>query len=133
MNMRSVGLVGAGVAAAALVAMTQEPKPVAAANPAAERYAIAKEVLEQAKQLHAAGRGGFTSTAEDLRWSLRLAESAVAAGLATRQQAFAVHVAHVQQLLDTAKLRFEAGAAPLLEVAELRYELSLAKELAAGK
>jgi hypothetical protein len=133
MNMRSFGLVGAGVVVCALAAMTQDPKPAAAANPAAERYAIAKEVCDEAKVLRAAGRGGFPSAEEELKWLRRLAESAVAAGIATPAQAYGDYAALLQEKVAGLEELYKAGRAQRREVNEMRWELALAKELAAAK
>lgn len=133
MNMRSVGPFGAGVVVCALAAMTQDPKPVAASNPALERHAIAKEVCDEATTLRAAGRGGFQRAEEELKWLRRLAESAVAAGIATPAQAFGDYAAMLQERVAGLEELYKAGRAQRREVNEMRWEWALAKELAAAK
>ena len=131
--MRRVGLVGAGWLAAACGAVPHEPKPVAAANAAAERYAIAKEICDDAKTLRAAGRGGFQSAEDELKWSRRLAEAAVAAGIATPAQAYGDYAALLQEKVSGLEELYKAGRAQRREIVEMRWEWALAKELAAAK
>ena len=114
--------------------MTQEPKPSAANNPLAERNALVQEVCDQAKALRTAGlRGGIQGVEEELKWSRRLAEASVGAGVTTRAQAYGDYVALLQEKVSGLEELYLAGRSGRLEIVEMRYELTLTKEFAAVK
>lgn len=121
----------AGLAAASLLTgMCLRPQDAAARTPASERYEAAKEVWSTAGTL---SWRTMTENAAEVEarvlWSRRLAEAATDAGALPPKDAFAQHVARMEQAMEEAKSLYEAGRRSGYDVAVVRYALAEAKGL----
>ena len=110
-----------------LVAAVLAPQDPDARQLATERYEAARAVWE-----HVAKKPWETTAECDTRalWSRRLAEAAAESGAVPTRDAFAQHVARMEEMLVAAKTLFEAGRSSVVDVAVAQFHVAEAKSLA---
>lgn len=117
-----VGVIASlGLAAGAMVPQDPDPKSLAV-----ERYGAALQVWENL------AKAQETLAERDTRalWSRRLAEAAAESGALPARDAFAQHLARMEEMLDVVKAMHDAGRRSTADIAVAQFYVAEAKSLA---
>jgi|SRR5688572_893629 len=108
----------------------QEKEPTAAS----ERLAAATEIWQQASLARERGDFDFGDTNEEAyyRWSLRLADAAIAAGTQARATAYAEHAERMAERAETSEALMKMGRTSIIQCAIARYYAADARVLLEG-
>jgi hypothetical protein len=119
------------LALATFLGHSQQASKEEASSAVTARYKAASEILGIVEAQRSRGDGDAQFPEEDasIRWSLRLAEAAVAAGAQPASQAYADHVQRMEKQVAAVEAQAKMGRRSALEVAVARYFLADARVL----
>ena len=114
-------MAAAGIVAGALIPQDPDAKQLAV-----ERYEAAQQVWGHLE------KSWETAAEVDTRalWSRRLAEAAAESGAVPARDAFAQHLARMQEMIVVVKARQEAGRSSAADLAVVEFHVAEAKLLA---
>jgi len=116
---------------ATALGLSQQTSKDDASSAVMARYKAASEVvgLVEAQRSRGDGDAQFPEDDASIRWSLRLAEAAVAAGVQPASRAYADHVQRMEKQAAGVEAQAKMGRRSALEVAVARYFLADARVL----
>ena len=127
----SSNLFAVAVALACLIGVGLACEPERKPSAASERLAAATEIWQQANLARSRGDVDFGDADDEAyhRWSLRLADAAIAAGTQARTAAYAEHAARMAERAETSEALMRMGRSSLLQGAIARYYAADARVL----
>lgn len=127
----SSNLFAVAVALACLIAVGLSDEQEKVPSAASERLAAATEIWRQASLARERGDFDFGDSNEEAyyRWSLRLADAAIAAGTQARATAYAEHVARMAERAKASEVLMTMGRSSILQGAIARYYAADARVL----
>ncbi|MFN3240149.1 MAG: hypothetical protein ACE37K_01410 [Planctomycetota bacterium] len=105
---------------------TEQQDPQASAH-ALARFEAVEQFFQHLADLQKAGHAAGMAIEDEVRWSLRYVDAAVAAGKMTAAEACTAHLERVQRKVRSLQSLHEAGRVSFPELAKARYHLADAK------